>query len=133
MLQLGEQFTSYGGRDVRQFNAEEKVKPLRETRFPPRTCEEWLNSTSGAGQLVSADGTIFLPSKNNDNKSIKWPNHPPHLDFVVAASQELGKEIKPAVAYMKQEKHDVPGNSILGTLQDIKTDLEKHARMCLMH
>ena len=88
---------------------------------PPKTCEEWLASSSAAGHLVSTDGTLFLPSK--DKGVIKWPIHPPHLDFLVAAPQrDDGRTVRTA------RKHRHPADTILGSLAEIKADLRKHAR-----
>ena len=95
-------------------------------KHPPRTCEEWLCSTSGTGHLVSTDGTLFVPSAK-DSGAIKWPIHPLHLDYLVAApappTEDGGKPVK------MHKKHESPGDTILGTLEEIKEDLKKHARM----
>ena len=96
-----------------------KAKP------PPKTWDEWLNSSSGAGQLVSMDGTLYLPSSSADKRSVKWPNHPPYLDFVVAAPLPPGEETKVS----KLRRHDNPGDTVLGTFDEIKAELEKKSRM----
>lgn len=104
-------------------NAEQESK-LTLPKSPPKTCEEWLASSSGAGHLVAPDGTLFMPSVKDG--VIKWPIHPPHLDYLVAASALPGEENK-AVKTVK--KHDTPGDTIFGSLEEIKEDLRKHARM----
>ena len=94
---------------------------------PPRTCDEWLKSSSGAGALVSTDGTIFIPSR--DRGAIMWPIHPPHLDYLVAADTQSGHHQGTKVA----RKHDCPGDTILGSLEEIRADLEKNARKTSPH
>lgn len=96
-----------------QSDCEEVVDNRR--KEPPRTCEEWLNSRSAVEELVSTDGTLFTSS----NKGVKWPAHSSHLDFVVVPSHSLEE-----AAY----EHATPGDMILGTKEDIRADLEKHAR-----
>lgn len=90
---------------------------------PPRTCDEWLTSSSGAGHLVSTDGTLFMPSTKHG--VIKWPIHPPHLDYLVAAPPLPGEENK---VIKTTRKHEAPGDTILGSLDEIKEDLKEHAR-----
>lgn len=90
---------------------------------PPKTCDEWLTSSSGAGHLVSADGTLFIPG-SKDHGVIKWPIHPPHLDWLVSAPPLPGEEGK-----IGKKRHPRPGDTILGSLNEIKEDLKKHARM----
>ena len=105
---------------------EEKDKgPRPELKPPPKTCDEWLSSSSAAGHLVSTDGTLFIPSK--DNEVIKWPIHPPHLDFLVAAPQMPDEDGRTVRAI---RKHESPGDTILGSVDEIKEDLRKHARNC---
>lgn len=101
---------------------EEKILP----KSPPKTCDEWLTSSSGAGHLVSADGTLFMPSTKDG--VIKWPIHPLHLDYLVAAPSLPGEESK-TIAKTTARKHETPGDTILGSLAEIKEDLRKHARM----
>jgi hypothetical protein len=103
-------------------NSEESKPP---PKHPPKTCDEWLTSSSGAGQLVSTDGTLFMPSSKDG--VIKWPIHPPHLDYLVAAPPLPGEENK---AIKIPRKHKAPGDTILGDLEEIKKDLRKHACKC---
>lgn len=104
------------------YEVEEK-KPRLPPKPPPRTCDEWLTSTSGAGQLVSTDGTLFIPSK--DNGVIQWPNHPPFLDYLVPAPPLPGEEYRVS---KNLKKHENPGDTILGSLEEIREDLRRHAR-----
>lgn len=89
---------------------------------PPKTCDEWLTSSSGIGHLVSADGTLCMPSTKDG--VIKWPIHPPHLDYLVDAPALPGDEGKTIKA---RRKHESPRDTILGTLDEIKEDLKTHA------
>lgn len=93
-------------------------------KSPPKTCEEWLTSSSGAGHLVAPDGTLFMPSTKDG--VIKWPIHPPNLDYLVSAPVLPGEENK---VFKTTRKHQTPGDTILGSLDEIKDDLKKHARM----
>ena len=101
-----------------------EVDRLSIPKPPPKTCDEWLTSNSGVGHLVSADGTLFVPSTKHD--VIKWPIHPPNLDYLVPAPPLPGEESKVVKIF---RKHENPGDTILGTVDEIKEDLRKHARM----
>lgn len=103
-------------------NAEEEEITL--PKSPPKTCEEWLTSSSGAGHLVAPDGTLFMPSTKDG--VIKWPIHPPHLDYLVATPALPGEENK---TIKTARKHEAPGDTILGSLDEVKEDLRKHACM----
>lgn len=114
--------------DVKQFSSV-KEEPRIPLKPPPKTCDEWLTSSSGAGHLVSADGTFFIPSK--EGEVVQWPNHHPHLDYLVAAPLGSVSEVeKDSRAVTKTaRKHTTPGDTILGSLKEIEEDLRKHARM----
>ena len=58
-----------------------------------------------------------------------WPIHPPHLDYLVAADTQSGHHQGTKVA----RKHDCPGDTILGSLEEIRADLEKNARKTSPH
>ncbi len=105
-------------------NQDGEIKPP--PKHPPKTCEEWLNSSSVAGHLVSMDGTLFIPSKE-DKGTVQWPNHPQHLDVLIPAAQQQGSgdQQKPTIV-LRDSK---PGDTIFGSLDEIKRDLEEHARM----
>lgn len=100
-----------------QIPEEEEAKP--KPQVPPKTCDEWLTSSSGAAHLVSSDGT--LPSRKDG--IIVWPIHPRHLDFLISApTLPTSKETKVL------KKHDNPGDTIIGSLTEIREDLARHAR-----
>ena len=90
---------------------------------PPKTCDEWLASSRAAGHMVSADGTLSIQASKG-NGAIKWPIHPPHMDWLVSATSLPGEEGR-----IGKKKHSRPGDTILGSLDEIKEDLRKHARM----
>ena len=95
-------------------------------RPPPTSCVEWLNSSSGAGHLVSTDGTLFVPA-TKDQGTIKWPIHSPHLNnLVTLPALSLGEENKTTSI-----EHECLADTILGTQEEIEEDLRKHARKYL--
>lgn len=106
---------------VKSVQEEKEQKAGGPHKPPPKTCDEWLNSSSGTGHLVSTDGTLFIPS--NKEGRIRWPIHPPHLDFLVAAPPQPGEDSK---ATKTPRRHECPGDTILGSLENIRADLKKH-------
>lgn len=112
-------------RELSRISSYSEKGSMHHPKIPPRTCDEWLTSSSGAGHLVSTDGTLFMPSK--DDGVIMWPIHPPNLDYLIAAETQSGEDAK---GTKTRRKHESPSDTILGSLEDIQADLKRHARMC---
>ena len=106
-------------------NGEVKKKsPRHYMKFPPSSYREWLASASEDISTLECDkslllgdvkGKYFSSSSFNekDEKQTEWPYHSFYLDTLM--EEQSG-----------DEKHVC--YPILGSLDDIKADLEKHAR-----
>lgn len=104
---------------------EGKKSPRHYLKYPPK---EWPTSKS---DTTPSETSLQLPmtsdakekdtslSSTKEERHVEWPYHSPCLDTLILEDEQS-----------RDERHvGDPADTIVGTLADIKADLEQYARM----